>query len=75
MNTDLSHGMQSLRRLERSTIEWANAAAASAHAFAVKLAQEAGVCRICLQKPRLPLTLNYGREYACTECLEGREII
>ena len=36
---------------------------------AVKLAREAGVCRLCLKKPTVPLILNYGGEYACRKCL------
>lgn len=37
---------------------------------AVRIAQKERVCRLCLEKPTMPLMLNYGKEHACQTCLE-----
>lgn len=58
-----------------ATIRWANEAAASARKLAVKLAAQNDICRICHQPPGVPTRLAYGEEYACEECLKGREAV
>lgn len=37
----------------------------------VRIASEAGLCRICGKTPTLPLILDYGQEYACQSCLDA----
>lgn len=58
-----------------ATIQWANETAADARRLAVNLAKHQGICRICLEEPTMPLRLDFGKEYACEKCLEGRERI
>ena len=54
-----------LRTLVRSWPE------AKAHTLTVKEATVLAVCRICWQKPTMPLILDYGREFACQKCLKN----
>lgn len=59
-------------KVVKEMIEWHNQAAAAHRQSAAKLARENKVCRICLKEPTMPLRLDFGNEYACEKCLEGR---
>lgn len=38
--------------------------------LSVEQARKRNVCRICEQRPTMPLILDYGKEYACQKCLQ-----
>lgn len=61
---------RTLRELRERVLSWAEA---RSRELTVNDARLLDCCRVCrCSPPRSPLVLDYGREYACLECVGGR---